>query len=163
MIASLFARRGNQRGLGIALSTLGLTISGASAWIGGHLVYVLGTNINRAVFEPAVEEFTPVIGADALAPGKLVGAELEVDGQKVPLVLLRQGESILALSGTCTHWGGPLAEGKLVDDSCVECPWHGSQFSMADGSVKQGPASIPERAYEARISNGMVEVRQRRS
>jgi nitrite reductase/ring-hydroxylating ferredoxin subunit len=76
-------------------------------------------------------------------------------------VLLKKGPTVMALSATCTHWGGPLAEGKLVDGDCVECPWHGSQFSMVDGGVQQGPATVPAHVYEARISNGQVEVRRR--
>jgi nitrite reductase/ring-hydroxylating ferredoxin subunit len=69
----------------------------------------------------------------------------------------------MAISGTCTHWGGPLAEGKLVSDNgdCVECPWHGSRFSLADGSVQQSPATVPAHVWEARISKGNVEVRRR--
>jgi nitrite reductase/ring-hydroxylating ferredoxin subunit len=80
---------------------------------------------------------------------------------KIPLVLLKQGRAIMALSATCTHWGGPLAEGKLVDESCVECPWHGSHFSMEDGRVRQGPATVPAHAFETRIRNGKIEVRRR--
>jgi nitrite reductase/ring-hydroxylating ferredoxin subunit/uncharacterized membrane protein len=160
MVASLFARRGNQRALGIGLSTAGLGLSGFSAWLGGHLVFALGTNVNRAAFEPPVDDFKAVMSADALEAGKLVGAELEVEGTRVPLVLLKKGPTVMALSATCTHWGGPLAEGKLVGDDCVECPWHGSQFSMVDGGVQQGPAAVPAHVYEARISKGQVEVRR---
>ena len=44
-----------------------------------------------------------------------------------------------------SHWGGPLAEGKLVDGDCVECPWHASQFSMSDGSVHRARRLRPSR------------------
>jgi nitrite reductase/ring-hydroxylating ferredoxin subunit len=65
------------------------------------------------------------------------------------------------LGATCSHWGGPLAEGKLVDADCVECPWHASQFNMHDGSVVQGPATARQPVFEARVRNGSVEVRRR--
>lgn len=162
MVASLFARRTERRALGIGLSTTGLFLTTISAWLGGHLVFVLGTNVSRTAFEPSVDEFQSVARADALEQGKLTGAEVTVEGSKVPLVLLKKGNSIMALGGTCTHWGGPLAEGKLVDGDCVECPWHGSQFSMADGSVCQGPATAEAHVYETRIREGNVEVRRRR-
>src|SRR5438067_7847694 len=161
MVGSLFARRADRRALGIGLSTAGLCLSGISAWLGGHLVFGIGTNVSRAAFEPTVDEFQVVARADAVEPGKLFAAEVNVDGLKVPLVLLKNGASIMALSGTCTHWGGSLAEGKLIDGDCVECPLHGSQFSMADGSVRQGPASISAHVFEARVSSGNVEVRRR--
>ena len=41
----------------------------------------------------------------------LASAKINVDGQQLPLVLLRRGTQVLALGATCSHWGGPLAEG----------------------------------------------------
>jgi nitrite reductase/ring-hydroxylating ferredoxin subunit/uncharacterized membrane protein len=161
MISSLFARRTERRALGIGLSTTGLFLTSISAWLGGHLVFVLGTNVSRTAFEPTLDEFQAVARVDDLEQGKLVGAEVTVERTKVPLVLLKKGQSIMALSATCTHWGGPLAEGKLVDGDCVECPWHASQFSMTDGSVCQGPATTPAHVFETRIREGNVEVRRR--
>jgi nitrite reductase/ring-hydroxylating ferredoxin subunit/uncharacterized membrane protein len=161
MLGSLFARRTERRALGVGLSTAGLFLSGMSAWLGGHLVFAMGTNVSRTAFEPPVDDFQVVAPADAIEPGKLFGTEATVDGTKVPLVLLKKGGTIMALSGTCTHWGGPLAEGKLLDGDCVECPWHGSRFSMGDGSVAQGPATVPAHTFEARVTNGNVEVRRK--
>jgi nitrite reductase/ring-hydroxylating ferredoxin subunit/uncharacterized membrane protein len=163
MIGSLFARRGNQRGIGIGLSTVGLSLASFSAWLGGELVYRFGTNVSRIAFEPRVEEFQAVASADALQPGKLVAAEATVDGTKVPLALLQKGRDVLAISNTCPHWGGPLAEGKLLEvegDTLVECPWHRSQFRMSDGAVCQGPAAMPVYVFETRIREGKVEVRR---
>lgn len=163
MVASLFARRGNQRGLGIGLSTLGLSLATISAWLGGELVYRFGTNVSRIAFEPHIEDFQVVANADQLQPGKLFAATADVDGQKVSLALLKKGRSVVAISGTCPHWGGPLAEGKLLEvegDTLVECPWHASQFRMSNGAVCQGPAATPVNVFEARIRNGNVEVRR---
>jgi nitrite reductase/ring-hydroxylating ferredoxin subunit len=161
MIGSLFARRAGRRGAGLCLSTVGLGLSSFSAYLGGHMVFVMGTNVNREAFEPTVDEFQIVASEAALQSDKLVGAEVTVEGTKVPLVLYKKGGSIMALSGTCTHWGGPLAEGKLVAEDCVECPWHGSQFSLADGSARHGPATVAAHVFEARINQGNVEVRRR--
>ena len=162
VIGSLFARRTDNRALGVGLSTAGLSLASFSAWLGGKLVYDQGTGVTRNAFDPPVEEFKVVASADSVEPGKLTAAELNVEGTRLPLVLLKKGRSVLALSGVCSHWGGPLAEGKLVDGDCVECPWHASQFSMIDGSVRQGPASVPQPVYEVRVRNGNVEVRRRR-
>ena len=161
MVGSLFARRADQRGLGIIVSTTGLALASFSAWLGGELVYRLGTSVSRIAFQPSVAEFQVVARADELVDGKLKGVEAHVEGASVPIVLLKRGATIMALSSTCTHWGGPLAEGKLLDGDCVQCPWHGTQFRMADGSVLQGPGTIQARVFEARIQNGNVEVRSR--
>jgi nitrite reductase/ring-hydroxylating ferredoxin subunit/uncharacterized membrane protein len=160
MVGSLFARRAERRATGVCLSSVGLLFSSVSAYLGGHLVFALGTSVSRTAFEPALDEFQVVASDTALAPGRLVGAEVNVEGTKVPIVLYKKGQSILALSATCTHWGGPLAEGKLIADDCIECPWHASQFSLADGSVRQGPATIAAHVFEARVNNGNVEVRR---
>jgi nitrite reductase/ring-hydroxylating ferredoxin subunit/uncharacterized membrane protein len=161
MIASLFARRTNHRAVGIGLSTTGLTLTSFSAYLGGDLVFRRGTNVSRIAFEPTVEEFQAVAPADSLEPGKLVAAEVKIDGNKVPLVLLKKGRGVMAISGTCPHWGGPLAEGKLLEGDIVECPWHGSRFCLQDGRARQGPASTPVHVFEARIHKGNVEVRRR--
>ena len=39
---------------------------------------------------------------------------------------------------------GPLSEGDL-NDGCLACPWHGSAFRIADGTVAHGPATAPHR------------------
>lgn len=43
-----------------------------------------------------------------------------------------------AFSATCTHQGCPLTD---VSNGIINCNCHKSQFSAADGSVKQGPAT----------------------
>jgi nitrite reductase/ring-hydroxylating ferredoxin subunit/uncharacterized membrane protein len=161
MLGSLFARRAEQRALGMGLSTCGLVVATLSAWIGGELVYRQGTGVNRNAWAPRVDDFRPVMSADEVVAGQLVGATLDLDGEKIPLVLLKKDHSVLALSGVCSHWGGPLAEGKLVDGDCVECPWHASQFSFDDGSVVQGPATARQLVFETRVRDGQIEVKRK--
>ena len=163
VVLSLAARARGRRGLGMGLSTVGASLAGLSGWLGGELVFVLGTGVTHTAFEPNVTEFQVAADAADLTEGVLAAGRIHVDDQAVPLVLLRRGDEILAIGATCSHAGGPLAEGKLVGAECVECPWHRSRFSLRDGSVAQGPASIPQRAFEARIRNGKVEVRQRQT
>jgi nitrite reductase/ring-hydroxylating ferredoxin subunit len=159
IVASLRARRTGRRALGIGLSVSGFTLSAVSAWLGGELVYRQGTSISRNAFDPPVPEFQVAASADSLKDGVLTGGSVRVDGREVHVVLLKRGTEVFALNGVCSHAGGPLAEGKLVDANCVECPWHHSHFSMTDGSVHQGPASIEQPVFETRIRDGNVEVR----
>ena len=158
-VGSWFARRAGNRGLGVALSTAGWGLVFGGAYIGGDMVYRQGAGVSRNAFDPETKEWTAALPTDRLVEGQLVGAEIEVDDKPLPVVFLKRGERIMAISAVCSHWGGPLAEGKLRDDDCVECPWHGSQFSMADGSVKQGPAAFAQPRFETRIRDGQVEVR----
>jgi nitrite reductase/ring-hydroxylating ferredoxin subunit/uncharacterized membrane protein len=163
---SWLARKAGQRGVGIALSTVGLSLIGVAGYLGGELSYSLGQGVNRNAWSPEVEQvgpnptdFVPVIKADDVREGRITGAEVKLGDATVPLVLMRKGREILALNGTCSHLGGPLAEGKLVDEWCVECPWHASRFDFRDGSVTQGPSAYPQSRYDTRVVDGMVEVR----
>jgi nitrite reductase/ring-hydroxylating ferredoxin subunit/uncharacterized membrane protein len=160
VVSSLGARAKGRRVVGVGLSAAGYALASLSAWLGGELVYVLGTGVSRTAFEPATPEFQVAADAAALKEGVLSAAQIRVEEQDVALVLLRRGDEVLALSGICSHSGGPLAEGKLVEDECVECPWHRSRYSLRDGSVRQGPATVPQPVFEARIRDGKVEVRR---
>ena len=43
-------------------------------------------------------------------------------------------------SSTCTHQGCTVGQ---VAGGTINCPCHGSRFSITDGSVQQGPATAP--------------------
>jgi nitrite reductase/ring-hydroxylating ferredoxin subunit len=161
-IGSLVARRSGDRSLGVGLSTAGLALATGGAYLGGDLVFAQGTSIDRNAWEAEPEDWRVAAKGSDLQDGQLAAGEIEVDGSKLPLVLLRTGAEVLALGAVCAHMGGPLAEGQLVDGRCVVCPWHGSTFDMRDGSIVSGPSAFPQPSYEARERNGNVEVRLRR-
>jgi nitrite reductase/ring-hydroxylating ferredoxin subunit/uncharacterized membrane protein len=154
---ALVLRRGKRRRAGIGLSMLGYVVSGASAYLGGHLVFGEKIGVNHAPEGDLPNDFVDVAAADDLEDGVLATA----DAGGVPVVLLRRGDRILALAATCSHLGGPLGEGRLEGDT-VRCPWHGSRFALADGSVVDGPATYPQPCFETRVRDGRVEVRPAR-
>ena len=140
-LASIIARRTGHRARGIGLSTGGLALTAGGAYLGGELVYSQGTGVDRNAWDPAFDGYQVAASAADLPDDQLTPGAIDVDGKKLPLVLLRKGRQILALGGICSHVGGPLSEGKLVDDRCVVCPWHGSTFDMQTGQVVHGPAA----------------------
>ena len=152
--ASYAARKRGRRGLGVALSLAGAGTLGVGAHLGGHLSYAHGVGVDETTFERPPEGWTPTVREDELVEGTPTPASVGGFG----VVLVRQGERVYALADRCTHRGGPLHEGTLVD-GCIECPWHGSRFRLEDGSVERGPATGPELAYDVRLRDGMVEVR----
>ena len=154
MAGSWIMRRQGRRKLGIGLSTVGVGVNLASAWLGGELAYELGIGVNHAAFEQPPSEWTDVGALDDLADGS--PRRVEVNGAAV--LLLRQGERIRAIGATCPHFGGPLDEGS-IDGDRVTCPWHGSVFSLDDGALIHGPSMYPVAAYEARVRDGRIAIR----
>lgn len=152
---SLLARR-NSRRRGKLLSTLGYAVAAVAADFGGSLVYGQRVGVDHTAVETFPDDFTSVLAEAELREGQLTRAEW--NGSKI--LLLRRGQRVFAIAETCSHLGGPLSEGKLEGDT-VECPWHGSRFSLEDGSVVNGPAVHRQPCLEARISNGRIEVKKR--
>jgi nitrite reductase/ring-hydroxylating ferredoxin subunit/uncharacterized membrane protein len=154
---SLVMRRGKARRVGIGLSMLGYLVSGASAYLGGHLVFEEKIGVDHTAGQQFPDDYVPVMEDAALAENQLTRVKVG----DVPILLVRRGGQIHVLAETCSHLGGPLAEGELVDDS-VRCPWHGSRFSLKDGSVIDGPATHTQPCMEARVRDGQIEIRLRR-
>jgi len=154
--ASSWVVRGRgHRNVGVALSAAGLGIVLGSSYLGGHLTLVRGEGVNHTASEPLVEEWTDVAASSDVETDR----PMRVVAGGVPVVLVRQNGSLYALSATCVHAGGPLDEGTLVGNGCIRCPWHGSEFQLADGTVMRGPASVDQPSWEVRIEGERILVR----
>lgn len=160
-IGSLAARLSGRTARGKALAFAGLSIAGASAYLGGHLSYSQGGGMNHAAPDVArlPEDWTAVGELAALPDGKPAVRRLD----DVPILLYRQGDRVTAMIERCSHETGPLGEGDVVGsgaDACVVCPWHGSTFRLTDGAVVHGPAANDQPILRCRVVAGVVEVAQ---
>ena len=75
-------------------------------------------------------------------PQGLSETEAEVDGERLSLVLLREGEALKAWLNVCPHAGRRLdwAPGKfLVDKGRLVCAAHGASFELEHGECVAGP------------------------
>ncbi|MGC2697394.1 MAG: DUF2231 domain-containing protein [Candidatus Angelobacter sp.] len=152
---SLILRKKKARTEGRISSALGYALMSYAAHLGGKLVYDHQVGVDRTVGQAFPENFVPV-----LAESKLMNdtpTRAMHDG--VPILLVRRGERLFALAETCSHFSGPLSEGKLDGDSIV-CPYHASRFALEDGRVLDGPAVHPQPCLEVRARNGQIEVRK---
>ncbi|MEO9067765.1 MAG: Rieske 2Fe-2S domain-containing protein, partial [Caldimonas sp.] len=70
------------------------------------------------------------------------------------MILVRQGEVIHAVGAICTHYGAPLADGLLVEDT-VRCPWHHACFSLRSGEVLRAPALTPIACWKVEQRGGV--------
>ncbi|MEE1758863.1 MULTISPECIES: Rieske (2Fe-2S) protein [unclassified Streptomyces] len=58
-----------------------------------------------------------------------------------------------AFSSACTHQGCAV---KTIADGVINCPCHNSNFSIADGSVKSGPATKALPAKTVTVSGDSI-------
>jgi nitrite reductase/ring-hydroxylating ferredoxin subunit/uncharacterized membrane protein len=141
--------------LAILVSWIGYALLITAAYLGGELVFNIGTGVNHHAWQPPPTEWTPAMRLTDLADGKPQRADC--DG--TPIFLLKRGDLISAISDTCSHAGGPLHEGTL-DGNVIVCPWHASRFDLGTGAVRGGPATVSQVRYDVRIQEGRVEVRR---
>ncbi|HVN51256.1 MAG TPA: Rieske 2Fe-2S domain-containing protein [Acidimicrobiales bacterium] len=154
---SLAARWRGRRLTGKALALAGMSAMTVGGYLGGYLSYSRGIGVNNTFFHHQPQDWTPVLPEADVEEGKPVRAAVG----DTPVVVFRVGASLYALDSRCTHAGGPLDEGDFDAATCtVRCPWHHSVFNVVDGAVVHGPASSPEPAYEVRVNEGQIEVRQ---
>lgn len=139
---------------GIALSALGYATTVASSYLGGALVFDSGIGIDRSGNRLRTKGWTAVLPADRLN-GKPV--RVQVDGVGLVVCQTAPGQ-IGAFGEFCPHLAAPMADG-WVDRGRLVCPWHGSWFATDSGVVVRGPAAAPLPRYEARIVDGVIEVR----
>jgi nitrite reductase/ring-hydroxylating ferredoxin subunit len=154
---SLLARRRRNDGRGKALALGGAAVLVFSAFIGGHLSFARGVGVNETLFdEPIPEEWTDAgVGTEELVADQ---PKSTVVGE-TPVMLLRHGDGLHALHDRCSHRGCSLSGLGKVEGEIVTCGCHGSEFDLRDGTVQRGPATRYQPVYEARESDGRIQVR----
>jgi nitrite reductase/ring-hydroxylating ferredoxin subunit len=135
-------------------SVIAFLVLASGAFVGGDVVYVTGNMVNRHAFRGAGTKWLALEPAETGADGSIPeGRPIRATLGSNTLVLVRNGDTILALHDTCAHAGGPLSEGHLAGDT-IECPWHASRYRLSDGHVVQGPSVYDQPAYEVRARDG---------
>ena len=83
------------------------------------------------------------------------GGMLKGNVRGEPALVIRHGDKVFAISASCTHYGGPLGDGLLVDDT-VRCPWHHACFSIRTGAVIRAPGLDPLQRWRVEQRDGMI-------
>ena len=91
--------------------------------MGGTSTELTGPDFGKGVKAADVPEGAPLLG--------------HANGEAV--VLVRKGNDAFAVGATCTHYGGPLAEG-VVEGDTIRCPWHHACYSLRRGDALAAPA-----------------------
>ena len=109
--------------------------------MGGAASQVTGPDLRKGVELESLEDGVPLLG--------------HVEGE--PALVVRLGEDVHAVGAACTHYGGPLAEGRVRGDAVV-CPWHHACFSLRTGEALTAPALNPLPTWEVEVREGRVVV-----
>jgi nitrite reductase/ring-hydroxylating ferredoxin subunit len=133
----------------------GLAAAGTGGLLGGHISFRLAGGVNHAeavphLVEPGWHDLAAVESLPVDRPARVLLGE-------VPLLVVADGERFHVLAERCSHLSGPLSDGDL-GDGCITCPWHGSIFRLADGSVARGPATAPQPVLRTRTRDGILQV-----
>ena len=94
-------------------------------------------------------------GATTVAASDVpVGGGAILPEEKIVVTQPKPGE-FKAFSAVCTHQGCTVQD---VSDGQINCPCHGSAFSVADGSVVNGPAKLPLPALTVEVDGDQLSV-----
>jgi 3-phenylpropionate/trans-cinnamate dioxygenase ferredoxin subunit len=103
----------------------------------------------------ATQTLTETVPLDDIEPG--TARRVVVGG--VPIALVRIDDDVYAIGDICSHAHVSLSEGEVwCDERELECPKHGSTFSLDTGEPTTLPATQPVPVYETEVVDGKVIV-----
>ena len=114
----------------------------------------MGGGGNQELLGPDLEK--GVRFADLVENKALLG---HAHGESV--IVVRVGNDVYAMGASCTHYGGPLAEG-IVADGTVRCPWHHACFDARTGAAIGAPALGDLPCWNVERSGELVQVRTKK-
>ena len=106
--------------------------------------------------KPTGPDLAQGIPLDELADGGMIGGHV---GEEAVL-LARRGDEFFAIGSSCSHYGGPLADGLVVADT-VRCPWHHARFSLRTGEAVAAPAFNPVSCWRVQKRDGKAWVSEK--
>ena len=106
--------------------------------------------------KPTGPDLAQGIPLDDLADGGMIGGHV---GEE-PVLLARRGDEFFAIGSSCSHYGGPLADGLVVADT-VRCPWHHARFSLRTGEAVGAPAFNPVPCWRVQKRDGKAWVQEK--
>lgn len=101
-----------------------------------------------------MSDFVKVATVDEIPVG---GSKL-VEVDRIRIALFNLGGELHAIEDVCTHDGGPLVEGEVVNGCEVVCPRHGARFDIRTGAALSFPAFEATNTYEVQIDGNDVLV-----
>jgi 3-phenylpropionate/trans-cinnamate dioxygenase ferredoxin component len=98
---------------------------------------------------------TVSIPFDELVPGSAT----RVMVGDVAVAVVRIDDEVYAIGDRCSHANVSLASGDVyAEDREIECPQHGSMFSLVTGDAHTLPATQPVPVFDVSIADGIVTI-----
>lgn len=85
------------------------------------------------------------------------GGKKVIDVEGRAIALFHVNGSYHAIDDVCTHDGGPLAEGDLIDGE-IQCPRHGARFDLKTGRPLCMPAIEPVTVHSVEVRGDDIYV-----
>lgn len=104
---------------------------------------------------PTKNRWRKAVAENSLKEGVPFGVRL---GRRAVFLAQSEGK-IYAMGGECSHYGGPLEKGRLLEH-ILTCPWHTARFDIRTGQVQAPPALHDLPRYETKVEAGQVYVRE---
>jgi nitrite reductase/ring-hydroxylating ferredoxin subunit/uncharacterized membrane protein/hemerythrin superfamily protein len=160
-LASIALRGRGRRREGRLASAAGWVCMFIGGYLGGHMVYRRRIGVDHADRSLEPRDFKPVLLLADLKENRPRRIEVwdENTRQSIGVVLVRHKGRVQAMGARCSHLGGPLDQGWVLDGTLV-CPWHGSRYDLETGWPRSGPSTCPQPRYQVRLRDGMVEIRR---
>jgi Rieske Fe-S protein len=156
---SLATRRGMLAGVGLVGLASAITACGAGAAsstpaAGGAATTAGGAGTAAPAGSPAAGGGGSAAAASALAAtSKIpVGSGMIFPGPQVVVTQPTAGD-FKAFSAVCTHMGCIVNQ---ISNGTIDCPCHGSQYSITTGDVVSGPAPRPLPAKQIKVSGDSI-------
>ncbi|HEX2357233.1 MAG TPA: Rieske (2Fe-2S) protein [Micromonosporaceae bacterium] len=148
------SRRGVLLGAGAVGASVVLAGCGGDSGNGGDTDAGGATTGPAATTAPAASSST----AGGASGGFAKTSDIPVGGGKVfaaerVVVTQPAAGTFKGFTTTCTHMACQV---ESVSGGTINCPCHGSMFSIADGSVKNGPAARPLPAKEIKVEGDEI-------
>jgi Rieske Fe-S protein len=156
---SLATRRGVLAGVGLVGLASAITACGAGASSSAAAAGNAGTT--PAAPGSAAPAGSSAAGGASSAPAANalaatsqipVGSGTIFSGPQVVVTQPSAGE-FKAFSAVCTHMGCIVSQ---VSNGTIDCPCHGSQYSITTGDVVAGPAPKPLPAKQIKVAGGSI-------
>jgi 3-phenylpropionate/trans-cinnamate dioxygenase ferredoxin subunit len=97
-----------------------------------------------------------VCSVDDVKPGS--AKRFDVGGHRLAVVRIGD-DGWYVIGDQCTHAEASIAEGEIWPEECeIECPKHGSMFSLKTGEAVTMPATEPVPVYDVRVDGDDVIV-----